>query len=736
MNKLEQYKDIYEVGDVENSELQPLRDWFKQTSLLHSTKNNISIEQAHKDVQEQFSQMQRNDDIKNPYVKHTYQNEHGDFSVKETKLTDYIAQSFVEDDVIIPSFTRYCNPSVKRGIYGEYMIYNTGVRKTIKRAMFKHEENLAVLLKKKEEGEKGLEDKIQQEELQINITNVGQKGAKTNNNSITGQANTTSSPIYRPSVHYALTSITRFTSSTGNLITESMNGGTKALFRPYDVYNYIGYTLNCLNTEEIREVINEFNVHVPTTEDLVNMFKHSTDHYFKDEGFYNKVREILNNTSEEGKVFLMYANDLYHLRVHNDKLMRDMMDMLVNHELYDVEIPEEYKIEDEKEYKLFVSKHMLFSKMLGKASNLSQLSKTDFEIYQQLRKTTLIFSNTLLKYQKLIRAFFVSKAVPINVAFTKYMTRTVINLSDTDSTCSTYQDWVSWYFNGDLSFNDKSITVAIVISSFISQALRYQLKVFSSNMNVEKKEQGRLSMKTEFFWYSFISVISTKHYIALTASKEASMYVNPLVEIKGVNLKVKSFSEEVNNMAMEFYKKLLNIQTGEVDVEELTNEVIKIEKTLIDKIHSGDTSLLKRSAIKDKDTYTNDVATSHYFYHVLWNEVFGEKYGEAPIPEYTSVDVPVSLNTKNKINAFIENIEDVIIKNKFRNFMSKFPKKASISTFKIPAMLVSSNGIPEEIKKVMDIQRIVKGQISNIYILMRGINAWKNDNTLFIDEKN
>jgi preprotein translocase subunit SecA len=57
-------------------------------------------------------------------------------------------------------------------------------------------------------------------------------------------------------------------------------------------------------------------------------------------------------------------------------------------------------------------------------------------------------------------------------------------------------------------------------------------------------------------------------------------------------------------------------------------------------------------------------------------DVFASKYGDPGNPTYGVVKVPTMLDSKTKLNNYINNIDDPDIKSKFKAFIAKYKKEA------------------------------------------------------------
>jgi 5'(3')-deoxyribonucleotidase len=154
-----------------------------------------------------------------------------------------------------------------------------------------------------------------------------------------------------------------------------------------------------------------------------------------------------------------------------------------------------------------------------------------------------------------------------------------------------------------------------------------------------------------------------------------------------------------------------------------------IERELIDKIKKGDPSIFKRDKIKNEKSYKQTKEKSTYFHHLLWKEVFEEKYGESGDPIYLVVKVPTVINSKKDMNDYLENLEDTELKDRLVKCMSKYGKEI-IGTFRPPAVIVNDSGLPEEIVKAIDVKRIVFDNMNMIYLKLETLGFYRKYNKM------
>ena len=84
--------------------------------------------------------------------------------------------------------------------------------------------------------------------------------------------------------------------------------------------------------------------------------------------------------------------------------------------------------------------------------------------------------------------------------------------------------------------------------------------------------------------------------------------------------------------------------------------IANMEREIINRIEQGDISVYKLDKIKDAKSYkVSDIKMSPYVYHLLWKEVFSDKYGYPGEPQYTAIKFPTTLDTKIRTINFVNN---------------------------------------------------------------------------------
>lgn len=687
-------------------DISPVEEYLKQTSTIISRKLNIPIEEAVKKVKAILSKK----NIKNPYVTFNYRDDNGDVTSQKEKLSDYIKSAIENNEVMVPSFTTYIHPDNKKSLHGEFMKYNADRRATFKKEAFKY----------KQAGDMD----------NFNLNNVMQKTMKIANNSLSGAYASKGTILYNPSAHYTLTSMTRCVSSIGNSLSESLIAGNKHFKDPESVLNYIAAIISNIDMKKVRICIDRYKLHIPTPEEIFKAYQDSWKWYWTHPEYEKIILDTLHTCLEEDRVALMYVNDMWHLKEHNETFVRDMISNLKE---IKTGITDDATIVSRAPEGIDILVKIICSEQI-KNDNRSLAELKGEPLGDLLGSTCASIIEHMKYYKPLFRTFFCTNIMPIDIAYIKDMFRDVIVLSDTDSTCATYERWVEWY-TGKNHINHTGISVCSVVMTITSLVIDHYLKVLSRNINVSKDRMDLLKMKNEFFWPVFTTANKNKHYFASTSIQEGNFYKEPELEMKGVHIIASAadadVTSKVHDMIKDINKKISNNE--ELSLNYYCKYVADLEREVIQRIKNGDITIFKKDKIKDKDSYKQEPELSPYINHILWQSVFATKYGDAPEPAYTVIKVPTILNSKVKMNKYLEELEDQEVATNFRDFLSKYDKD-NIQTLRPPITIVADKGLPEEYLAVIDYNRVINDNLNSAYIILESIGYYKKGSVLLSQE--
>ena len=427
---------------------------------------------------------------------------------------------------------------------------------------------------------------------------------------------------------------------------------------------------------------------------------------------------------------MLYTNDLWHIKEYNEKLIRILIDQLIKK--YD-NITGDTNINTKLPDTLEILVRLICFKEL-KGVNVNYAELKDTPLGNILASTACNVLKIFKVYSLLFKTFFFTNIMPPTIAYVKEMFRQCIVLSDTDSTCGTYDKWIEWYL-GKMSFEEDIIPIAGVMITIVSQSVEHGLRVLSKNMNLPQERMEILKMKNEFIWPVFITTNKNKHYFANVAIQEGNVFKEHDLEIKGVHLIASAANQEISKKIHAMMKEINDTlcRNEKISLEYYVEYVKSIERDIVDKINKGDISIFKRDSIKESKAYKQEPKLSPYIHHILWTEIFKEKYGDPGNPPYVTIKVPTTIDTNKKMLYWLSTLEDIEMVNNFKRFMLEYDKKY-LGTFRIPYLIAGSQGVPSEIINVIDKKRIVLDNLNSAYLVLESIGYYKKvDSIISLD---
>jgi len=678
--------------------LKPINNYIDQASEYLNVKHGVDKKEAKSIVKK----LMRKNGIKDPNINYRQRADNGDRSFKSNKLNEYIKEVIDNGEILTPTFTVNEHPSKKRSLHADFLANNINLRKKDKSNAFKY----------KQEGDK---DKFL-------YYNTLQKVRKIFNNSLSGAYASRSTILSFPSNHSILTSITRSVASIGNAVSESIIAGNKYFKTPDMTINYITAIISSVNMNSVEYVMKKYLLHVPTTQETMNTILKSSTNYWNDADNINYIRDLISKLDDNQRAAVVYTNDLFHLKMFNEEFVKNMLTG-ISKRCTDGSKDNLKDIDNTVEGVMNLVHHICMDDIKGKTIKYGEMVGTD--TLNILASTARNITIELNKYQRLFRVFLTSDILPINIAEVKDMIRESIVLSDTDSTCGSYDEWVNWYF-GNTRYSTEAVALSATVMTINTQAIDHNIKVFAKNMNIESSLVEMLKMKNEFFWSSFTVANVSKHYYADTRIQEGNVFEEPELELKGVHLISSAGNQMVSKEAHDMMNHINDTITEgrELDPKYYINKVIATENKLIDMVKRGDTSIFKTEKIKSPASYKlDDSSKTPYFYHILWTKVFKEKYGNPGEPEYMVIKVPTILAKEVALREYLANLKDIKYKEDLTKVLAE-NNKTSLGIIRVPMAIAKGKGVPKEILDIVDIKRMIMDSLNVMYLTLETIGIF------------
>lgn len=645
-------------------------------------------------------------EVKDPRMLILRQDAHGDRQKAVTTLSTFLADAIENNDLIAPNFNTFYQPTVKKSFQPAFM--NSNIQKRSK--------------------DKKLAKSYQ---MAGNVTlhvihDKKQTNRKLTNNAVSGTYTIGSTPLVNPTAHAVLTTTCRTTSGYANANNEKLIAGNRHYWNPDIVINNIISIINHTDYTALNAVLIKYSLVCPTVEQTMACIRKGAWNYWRDENSYNEIQELVEKLLPIERAAFVYTGDLYHIRVCNPEFMREFIGELIEPHLGE-------NLENAtKEYQaihpdFFVTAEQVFESEI-RGIDFSKIKDDTDANLRKVVATALHIEEVIDKYRDFISVFFTTTNVPASLAYFPESVRCVAITSDTDSTIFTTQEWAYWYGNDNYNY-PQADAVGGVICMFATQTITHILALMSANFGIQAEDLKIIAMKNEFKFHPFIPTDANKHYMAMMAIREGNVFKHPEVEIKGVHMKNANAPAEINRATHDAMVELMDkIKHGKkLELTSLLKEVADTERTIVASIKSGSPTYCRYSKVKELATYRLGALKSPYQYHLFWNEVFGPKYGTVAEPPYLMVKLKSeNLNSINKINDWLDTLEDQALAERCRAYLKKTGKKA-LSTFYIPEEIVKSSGIPDEVLDAADWRGIVKNINKTYYMILSSLGFYIED---------
>jgi hypothetical protein len=672
--------------------------------------------------------------FKDPKVWYLERNEFGDREKKEGTLGQYLGESIRDQDLIAPTFTTYLPASRKQSLLTLFIDANVKRRKIAKNAMFAARMN----------GNKVLE--ILKDNEQTNM--------KLSNNACSGAHVSASTPLYNKTAHSTLTSNCRVTAGYGSANNEKFLNGNRHYWSPDIVKTNIASIVTNTDYAKLLITMTQFEIRHPSVQETMDCITYSTQLYWRDPKHMALLRLYVERLSDIQRSAFVYTGDLYHLMKYNDGLVRKFI-MRLSSSVRPVEgVEEPYLkcciwprrtdadfvaarniIKGAYEDHLALATQLIPNGMKGMKSSypkvpgeLGNIENAEVELV--LANTVANVTAVITQYRNLIDAFWVTKNVPASLARFPESIRRAALMGDTDSTIFTVQDWVKWYNNGRIGYDERSSGVAASMIFLSAQAVTHLLARMSANFGVEEKRVFQTKMKNEYKFDVFVPTQVAKHYYASIGCQEGNLYAAQVEEIKGVHLKSSNAPPKVMKKAKAMMQSVMDtvMREEKISILQYLQEVSELERDI-------KSSILERSSyeyfrmgqIKTAESYTLPPEKSNYAHYLFWNATFGKRYGLMPEPPYSTVKISVKLKSPAKVRTWLAGLQDRELAKYIEDWMIEFGKK-NITTFHVPEQVIQSGGIPKEILSEIDIRKIQIDTVNVFYLILQSLGVYMQTN--------
>lgn len=642
--------------------------------------------------------------FKDPKIVYLERGENGDRTQKEGTLQAYLVESINNQELIAPTLTTYIPPHVKKSLLVDYIDANVKARGVAKKAKFKAEMEGNIVL--------------------MQIKDNEQTNKKLANNSISGAHVSPSTPLYNKTAHSTLTSTCRSTSGFGNANNEKLLSGNRHYWSPEITMNNIISVINHTNYEEQTAAMAKFGIRHPTVDETMECITYCTNLYWRDKYQLMRVYTLVKTLTPEQRSAFVYTGDMYHLMRFNDAVVRGFVTKLSM--MVEVVHPDPdsvlKKVEEEHVH--------LAAQICERYTKGKQMHEIVGDARGVLASTAKNIGDVGEEYRELIRAFWVTTNVPASLAFFPDSIRRSALTSDTDSTIFTVQDWVLWH-QGWLGFDEKCNAVAASMVFLAAQTIIHVLARMSANFGIETKRIHTVAMKNEFKFDVFVPTQVAKHYFALIGCQEGNLFKEYKKEIKGVHLKASNAPRFVMKEAEKMMLFIMNsvLEGKQISINQLLKEIGDIEREILGHIQGGGYQFFKKGQIKPPESYAKEAHESPYQQYVMWNEVFGPRYGMAPPVPYNCVKISTELDTPTKTKEWLESLDDRMLAERMEAYMTRMGKRY-IGSIQLPEQNLQTHGIPKEILQVAGVRKIVSDATRVFSIILETLGYYFHNDKL------
>ncbi len=694
--------------------IDPIGEYLKHVSYVLGKKYNLTKAE----IKGYLIQYLKENKIKIPDIFFNDRDRFGDFIENKDSLPNYLKFVKQNKKILAPSFTVYENPKTNASLHPTFITVNVNKRSEEKKISFKAEL----------EGD--MDTFIKYDILQ------GKR--KINNNSLSGTYGTNGTPLSNTSAHFTLTSITRCVSGIGNGLSEIFVGGNRYFKTPAEIVNYIASVSANLDENLVRLAIAKYDLKILSSKEVIDILYGNLERYLDFYPIKDYCLELLDLLDPYIRTGIIYVNDLWNIKNFNPKFVYNFITKLGS-KAKDINSIDPLTDLKEKYPGISILTKLIFSEEIkGKLVKYDEMlnDPDSKELVYKMASTTNLLNKAIEEYETFFRAFFYTNILPPNVAYISNMVRDNIVLSDTDSTCCSYDRWVEWYNQFGKNDNITDMGICSAVMTINSNLINHGLRVISTNMGVSLENSKYLEMKNEFYWDSFVVSNQTKHYYASTLVREGNVYAKPKLEKKGVHFIASNSGQLIVDKINELMLLILDKSSKkeQLPLLHLITEVKNIEKQLMDNFFNKDFSLFRRDSIKEAKAYKAGDAESKYQYHIFWNEVFGDIYGKVEEPPYYIYNIPLTLGSKTSFGEFLQDLQ-TNNPTRYEKYLKYFGTKNrdNFGVLRLPLEIANKNGIPTELFPYVDYKRSIKQTCLPLYVLLETVGYKKPEEFLLLD---
>lgn len=620
----------------------------------------------------------------------------------------YLKRITDNDLIVAPTFTVTLPPKFRKSLIASYIGNNLKLRKTYKSKMFELE--------------------LQGDMDAAAFYDIMQTVCKIKNNSVSGAHASPSTVLFNKSSHSILTSTCRIATSYGNANNEKFIMGNRHYWCPDVVLANIMTIIQNTDYTLLQLAVDKYNIYLPNTQDVMECIEYSTTEYWRDLASLDRIRKLVETLKPLEAAAFLYTVDLYHLAKHNPDLVRNIITDFSTRSDNGLFPDPDTTLKQLDGYSLPFSIALCSEFTTGIA--LGDLKKKDYMSFCKVAATGDKLNRTVDDYKVLIQGLWRPKFLNPSIAILPSIKRRAVVTSDTDSSIFTTQYWTEW-FVGKLDFSKTSFDVANAICFLTAKLVSHNLALMSANLGVAQEQIHQLNMKNEYYFPLFVLTPSAKHYYAEQLCREGSVYKEPKLEIKGVELRSSNAPDSVMRELKRYVLWIMASikEQSTLCLKDILSPVYEVEKAIMEDIETGGHNYLRSLQIKDPESYVDKEDAHAYKHHLFWEEVFAPKYGSAGEPPYAAIKVSLAIKNKSTIQTWIDGIKDRPLADRLRAWFDRNGKNA-LKTVYLPGSVIEEHGVPEEILAVTDKRKLLMGIVSPFYLVLESLGLYMRNNQM------
>lgn len=544
-------------------------------------------------------------------------------------MNSYLGNIKADGKLLAPNLVSYLNPKTLESITSKFLVIGMSNRNISKK--------LAQKLKAEGDSEGAMFNHNNQTYLKIL------------NNTLSGTRSSNHNPLWCPSLHTTLTSVTRCATTYSNAVVEKLFNGNRNY---YNVDVTIGDMVSLIRTSDlvaIEKCMEQYGIKAPTHEEALHHILESVQRYTWGDAISESIHDFIFMLNDVELLAITAVEDLKGLVINNDEFLRTFIGKLIDKDLETIDNGEKYISKADAD---LLSAVGLINKELTTGTTRNILKTKDVASFNKLGASIKHILSTFTEYELFINAFLKTDNMPPAVYNMPNTVRTVVPVSDTDSTIFSTEKWVDWWGSSE---DDTSI--AAIFAYLDTQILRNVLAQLSKQMGVSDEMLFKLAMKSEFYMPVLAVANQTKHYFSYIKACEGNVYSDNELDRKGVNLKNSRLPTIITDKLQEYIVMVLDTVNESKTLSFL--DVLRTPATLahhiVNSCESGSTEFYMSGQVKVASSYSNDRSPA-LIQDSLWNNVFAIAYGESDPAPYGNIKIPVKLDKRILLEAWMRTI--------------------------------------------------------------------------------